>query len=64
MMVAESLEQVLIFIDTLSATCRLPGYEYSEVYRNKQNWIDRKYRKAYYNNKRWDFPHEYLRRRC
>ncbi len=46
--------------------CRLPsaGHEYSEVYRNKQNWIDRKYRKAYYNNKRWDFPHKYLRRRC
>ena len=33
-MVAESLERVLIFIDTLSATCRLPGHEYSEVYRN------------------------------
>ena len=29
-----------------------------------QNWIDRKYRKAYYNNKRWDFPHKCLRRRC
>ena len=26
-MVAESLEQVPIFIDTLSATCRLPVYE-------------------------------------
>lgn len=38
--------------------------KYSEVYRNKQNWIDRKYRKAYYNNKRWDFPHKCLRRRC
>ena len=34
------------------------------MYRNKQNWIDRKYRKAYYNNKRWDFPHKCLRRRC
>ena len=34
-MVAESLEQVPIFIDTLSATCRLPGHEYSEVYRKK-----------------------------
>ena len=34
-MAAESLEQVLIFIDTLSAICRLPGHEYYEVYRNK-----------------------------
>ena len=34
-MVAEFLEQASIFIDTLSATCRLPGNEYSEVYGNK-----------------------------
>ena len=26
--VAESLKQIQIFIDTLSATCRLPAYEY------------------------------------
>ena len=31
--VAESLEQLQIFIDTLSATCRLPAYEYTEVYK-------------------------------
>ena len=30
-MVAESLERVLIFIDTLSATCRLPVHEYFQV---------------------------------
>ena len=30
-MVAESLEQVPIFIDTLSATCRLPVHEYFQV---------------------------------
>ena len=29
--VAESLEQVPIFIDTLSATCRLPVHEYFQV---------------------------------
>jgi hypothetical protein len=34
-----------------------------KVYRNKQNWIDRKYRKAYCNNKEWDIPHKCLRRR-
>ena len=47
-----------IFIDTLSATCRLLVHEYFEIYRNKQIWIDRNYRKAYYNNERWDFPHK------
>ena len=30
---AESLKQIQIFIDTLSATCRLPAYEYTEVYK-------------------------------
>lgn len=29
----------------------------------KQNWLDREYRKEYYDNKTWDFPHEYLRMR-
>ena len=29
--VAESLKQIQIFIDTLSATCRLPAYEYFQA---------------------------------
>ena len=28
---AEPLKQIQIFIDTLSATCRLPAYEYFQV---------------------------------
>lgn len=29
--VAESLKQIQIFIDTLSATCRLPVYEITKI---------------------------------